>query len=292
MIEGRITKGIGGLYFVSTSEGVFECSVRGVFRKEKIVPTVGDYVAIQKDLLKENKASIVKIHKRKNELIRPKVNNVDQVIIVFSSTKPKINLDLLDKFIILSEEKNLEIYICINKMDLIDTDTIEVIEDVYRAIGYKIIYCDIKNEDSIKNIKQCLNNKISVFAGSSGVGKSSIINLLIPSAKMETDVLSKKIDRGKHTTRHAQLLELNQCSFILDTPGFSSIDLNYIGYRELKHLFKEFRHLNDKCKYSDCNHLEEPGCCVKEQIGSSINEDRYNRYKKIYLELKSKKVQF
>jgi ribosome biogenesis GTPase / thiamine phosphate phosphatase len=284
MINGRITKGVGGLYFVASEQGVFKCSARGIFRNRKIIPIIGDYVVIEQDTLKQDEASIVEIKKRRNELVRPKVSNVDQVIIVVAAINPTLNYDLLDKFIIMSEVQRLEIIICVSKMDLTEHKSISIMEDIYRKTGYKIIYCN-SNDDSINQLSLIVQNKVSVFAGVSGVGKSTIVNKLIPSAKMQTGELSIKIKRGKNTTRHTELLQLNNNSFILDTPGFSSIDLSNINSCDLKYLFKEFDSLNDTCKYSDCNHINEPNCNVKNQIGISIHETRYNRYKIIYSQI-------
>lgn len=288
MVAGRITKGIGGIYFVSTDEGVFKCKIRGVFKNRNIVPIVGDFVIIEKENFSVDTGIIVHIEDRYNELIRPKVSNVNQGIIVFSSLNPDINYDLLDKFIIYLESKEINVIICINKIDLINYNSIKSMEEIYKKIGYEVFYCSIFNEDSISKFKVILENKVSVFAGVSGVGKSSLINSIIPKANAITGKISEKNKKGKHTTRHSELLTINSTSFILDTPGFSTISLEDIPPENLKYLFIEFRKFNDLCKFSNCNHINEPNCAVRDNINVCIFMERYSRYKNIFLELSNK----
>lgn len=280
MLDGRIIKGIGGLYSVDTKEGLFKCSIRGIFRKRKITPTIGDYVEISIEDEKENTGNIEVIKDRKNILIRPRVSNIDLVIIVFAAKNPTTNLDLLDRFIILAEEQNLDILICINKTDLTDYKDIEYLKELYENIGYDVLFTNTTENTNINILYEYIKNKVSVFAGPSGVGKSSIINLIIPESnkKMEIGELSLKIQRGKHTTRHAELIEVYENTYIVDSPGFTSITLDHIDIKKLQNYFIEFDKYKEKCKYSNCIHANEPDCEVKAQVGISIDEKRYQRY--------------
>ena len=281
MLKGRIIKGVGGLYFVDTNEGVFKCNARGIFRKDNIKPAVGDFVFISEipslDDVPEKTGVIEEIIPRSNMLKRPWVANVQQAIIVFSIVSPSINLDLLDRIIVLAEEQGLEIVICLNKADLSPEAEMLKIRELYENVGYRVIYVSAKSGIGIAEVEEVLNGKTSVFAGPSGVGKSSITNCLIPSAQMEVGEISGKISRGKHTTRHAELLQVGQLSYIVDSPGFSNISFEHIKRNELKLYFKEFGD-NDKCRFHDCLHLNEPECFVKAQIGKDIAPVRYDRY--------------
>ncbi len=281
-MEGRIIKGVGGLYFVAANNNIFECTIRGIFRKRKIVPTIGDFVKISKT---GSKYCIDEIFERKNLLIRPSIANVDQAVIVFSVKSPNLNMDLLDRFLILAEEQNLEVIICINKKDLSSEDELSKIISLYENVGYNIFCTDTFSGNGIEKLKQRLSQKVTVFAGPSGVGKSSIANCIMLNNVMETGEISQKIGRGKHTTRHVELLNISENSYLADTPGFSSLSLSHISKEKLPYLFKEFKELSGKCKFSDCKHLNEPNCAVKEQIGKHICVLRYERYVGISEEL-------
>ena len=287
MLKGKIVKGIGGFYYIYTKKGIYECKARGIFRKENIKPIVGDNVEISIIDEKNKKGIIDIIEKRKSMLIRPLVSNVEQVVIVFSSVSPNINLDLLDKFIVLVEKQNLDILICINKIDLDNKKNYEKVKSIYENIGYKVIFLSAKMNFGIDILKKELENKISVFAGPSGVGKSSIINSLCPKFNLKTGEISLKIERGKHTTRHAELMNINENSYIVDSPGFTSLFLSNIEAEELQYYFKEFEPFLNTCKYNTCVHISEPNCSIKEQLGKMINLDRYKRYINIYNELKN-----
>ena len=281
MLKGRITKGVGGLYFVDTSSGVFKCNARGIFRKDNIKPAVGDFVLISEipslDDASEKTGIIEEITPRSNMLKRPWVANVQQALIVFSVVSPSINLDLLDRIIVLAEEQGLEIVVCLNKADLCPEEEMLKIRALYEKVGYKVIAVSAISGTGIAELEEVLNGKTSVFAGPSGVGKSSMTNCLIPSAQMEVGEISEKISRGKHTTRHAELLQVAQDSYVVDSPGFSNVSFEHIKRDELKLYFKEFGD-NDKCRFHDCLHLNEPGCFVKEQVGKDIAKIRYDRY--------------
>ncbi len=283
---GIITKGVGGLYSVHTDEGSFECKARGIFRKDNIKPCIGDKVKIS--FQEDNSCMIEEIFERTTEMIRPKVSNINQVIIVFSIKNPKINLDLLDRFIILAEEVGLNVVICINKIDIDDED-VKDIKSIYTNIGYKVILVSALEYKGIDEVKKVIDNNITVFAGPSGVGKSSIINKVLGKEFMETGEISKKIKRGKHTTRHSELIVVDDETYILDSPGFTSLSLEHINSIDLKNFFKEFKEFTSECEFLDCNHDKERKCGVKNHINNGINQQRYNRYLFFYNELKGGK---
>ncbi len=286
MLNGTIIKGIGGFYYIDTENGVYECRARGIFRKEKLKPTVGDFVKISVLDEKNKKGSLDVIEPRKNMLIRPRVSNVEQAIIVFAAVSPDINIDLLDRFLILVAEQKLDVLICINKIDL-DTDKkYEDIKNIYEKSGYKVICLSAEKSIGIDELKSALKNKISVFAGPSGVGKSSLINSIAPNLQLKTGEISAKIERGKHTTRHAELMQIEEHSYIVDSPGFTSLFLEHIPAEELQYYFREFEPYLSSCRYTGCSHIHEPECAVKEQVGENIQTERYERYVNLYNELR------
>lgn len=284
MLDGTIIKGIGGFYYIDTKDGIFECRARGKFRKEKVTPTVGDYVQISVLDEKNKKGSLDVIKPRRNQLIRPRVANVDQALIIFAAVSPNLNPDLLDRFLILAEEQKLEITICINKIDLDIEKNYEKYVKLYSQAGYRVIPLSAEGKINIDKLKECIEGKISVVAGPSGAGKSSLINCLNPDFKLMTGEISRKIERGKHTTRHAELMEICDRSFVVDSPGFTSLYLNNINPDELKNYFPEFRKYAS-CRFSSCRHINEPDCGVKEQVGENISTARYERYKALYEEI-------
>lgn len=289
MINGRIIKGIGGLYIIDTKQGEYSCKVRGIFRKTKINPTVGDFVDI--DILSEadKEGVISNIYERNNELLRPRVSNVDQSILVFCTKKPVINFDLLDRLIILSEEQNLEIVICINKIDISNIEDYENIKLEYQRIGYKVLCTSTKTNIGIDELISLLDNKVSVFSGQSGVGKSSLVNSIKPCSNMETGILSIKNNMGKHTTRHAQLIKAYERSYIVDSPGFTSLSFQHISPDNLANFFKEFKPFINHCKFNDCKHINEPLCSVKSHVNTQhITKKRYDRYVSLFNELSTK----
>lgn len=286
MLQGRIIKGVGGLYFIDTDKGIIECSARGIFRKSKITPTVGDYVKIS--LLEDNKGIIEEILERKNILIRPRVANIDCAVITFSIISPNINIDLLDRFLVLAESQNIEnIIICINKCDLASDEDINLIKNLYSHI-YKIAFTSTLNNTGIEDLKKLMDKKVTVFAGPSGVGKSSLINAILPNASLKTGDISKKIERGKHTTRQVELLEAWEHTYIVDSPGFTSLSMEFIE-DNLDYYFKDFREFLGNCKFYDCKHIHEPNCAIKEQIGQAIPKERYERYVRLLNEILERK---
>lgn len=287
---GIIVKGIGGFYYVKTPDGLYECKARGIFRKNNSIPLPGDKVEVSVIDDKKKLGSLDRILERSSELVRPAVANVNQVAIVISVKSPSPDFVLLDKLIISAEQKNLNIAICINKIDLDLNKEHEKIVKMYENTHYKIILLSTVLGIGFEDLKDTLAGKMTVFSGQSGVGKSTILNRVVNSWAMKTGNISEKIERGKHTTRHAEIFELEYGGYIVDTPGFSSFELSDIKYNELELYFPEFEdHLN-KCKFTHCSHINEPFCSIKEAVSSGlVNSERYKRYTELFLLLKQNK---
>lgn len=293
MLNGRIMKGIGGFYYVDTEEGLYECRARGIFRKNKETPLVGDRVQISV-VDEENKIGVVEsIYKRDSELIRPPIANVEKALIVFSVKNPAPHLSLLDRFIVLAERENLEIIIILTKVDLDEENLTEKIKEIYELTGYKVIPVSSKTKENIDKVKEELKNSVVVFAGPSGVGKSSLLNEIDPEFKLQTGEVSEKIKRGKHTTRHAELFKLECGGIVADTPGFSSLTLDDINESELKEYFIEFDEI-DGCRFGNkCIHENEPSCGVKEAVeAGDISKVRYDSYIQLLNEIRQGKRRY
>jgi ribosome biogenesis GTPase / thiamine phosphate phosphatase len=287
---GIILKGIGGFYYVKTQNTVYECKAKGIFRREDQIPLPGDEVNISIIDEVRAKGNIDKILPRRSHLIRPHVANINQIFIVISAKSPVPDLMLLDKLLITAEIKNIDVVICINKIDLDENQEYKSIESTYSKAGYKILKISSKLEYGFDHLKDLLKNKITVFSGQSGVGKSTILNRIMKSMVMKTGDVSQKIERGKHTTRHAELIELEEGGFVLDTPGFSSFELSDIPFGQLEIYYPEFENLLNKCKFTGCGHVSEPDCVIKEALKSGVVDDgRYNRFITIYNFLKLQK---
>lgn len=293
MLNGQIIKGIGGFYYVDTENGLYECRARGIFRKQKVTPLVGDRVSISVVDEETKKGVVEEIKKRDTELVRPPIANVDKALIVFAIKNPKPNLSLLDRFIVLAEKENLEIVIVLTKADLDDDNTLDELKNIYEISGYKVIPVSNKTKLNIDKIKEELRENIVVFAGPSGVGKSSLLNEIDKNFKLQTGEVSDKIKRGKHTTRHAELLKLECGGMVADTPGFSSLTLDDIGETELKGYFIEFDEFDD-CRFgSRCVHENEPSCAVKEAVeNGEISRKRYKSYIQLLNEIKQGKRRY
>lgn len=285
-MKGKIIKGIAGFYYVSEGKNIYSCKAKGIFRNRGIKPLVGDNVEF--DIISENdkEGNIIEILPRTNQIIRPAVANIDQVLLVQSVKKPKPQLLMLDKYLISMSFQKIPVSIVWNKIDLLedlDKEYIESIFTAYKMAGYEMIEVSTVNNEGVSKLRQVLNKKTTVFAGPSGVGKSSIINMLVPKAFMETGSISKRIERGKHTTRHSQLFLVEENSFICDTPGFTSMDIEKIDKNDLRLYYPEFSKFEGKCRFNGCVHVAEPDCAVKCEEVSKI---RYNNYIKLYEELK------
>ncbi|QEK12001.1 ribosome small subunit-dependent GTPase A [Crassaminicella thermophila] len=288
MIDGIITKGIGGFYYVKTDEVIYECRARGKFRKEQITPLVGDKVKITIDS-STKQGVIEEIIKRDTEFIRPPVANVNQAIIVFAVKKPDPNLVLLDRFLVMAENEDVDVVVCFNKIDLDEKYLLEL-KKIYTCAGYPVVSTSVKNKIGIDTFKDILRDKITVFAGPSGVGKSSLLNETQPNLALKTGEISEKNKRGKHTTRHVELLELDFGGWVLDTPGFSSLNLDFIEEDQLQFLFREFVPYIGSCKFSGCKHLNEPKCAIKEAVlHNTINKSRYESYIQLLKEINQKR---
>ena len=290
-MQGKIIKGIAGFYYVHVVEtGLYECKAKGVFRKEKIKPLVGDFVEI--DILDEaeKKGNIVEILERKNELIRPAVANIDQALVVFAVTKPKPHFNLLDRFLIMMESKEIPVILCFNKKDIATEPEIQELKEIYGTCGYQMVFTSALEEENVDEVKALLHGKTTAIAGPSGVGKSSLINIFQPDANMETGSISEKIERGKHTTRHSELIWIEDNTYIMDTPGFSSLYTNAFEKEELKYYFREFTAFEGQCKFIGCDHIHEPSCAIKQALeDGKIHPVRYKNYLEMYQELKDKR---
>lgn len=288
---GRIIRGIAGFYYVSSENGdVYECRAKGIFRNINVKPLIGDYASF--DIIdEENRAgNITDVMERKNVLIRPAAANIDQAVIVFSIKEPDMNLNLLDRFLILMSKQDIGTVICFNKTDKADDGELEALYDTYKASGCKVLFMNAQRHEGIEGMKELLDNKTSILAGPSGVGKSTILNLMQPKAFMETGSISMKIKRGKHTTRHTELIYVSKNTYLLDTPGFSSLSIADIDKDDLKYYIAEFYEHEGKCRYRGCTHISEPECSVKEAVnGKMISKIRYENYIQIYNEIKAEK---
>lgn len=289
-MTGKIIKGIAGFYYVHTEAGVFECKAKGVFRKEKRKPLVGDNVEIEiinEDALLGN---IIEIFPRSNSLIRPASANIDQALVIFSIIKPNPNYNLLDRFLITMEKQQIPTVICFNKKDIASPEEQEELRMAYCNSGCEILFVSGKENQGLSRLRDVLRGKTTVVAGPSGVGKSTIVNAITPEANMQTGEISRKIERGKHTTRHAELFAVEKDTYIMDTPGFTSLSVDEMEKEELKEYYPEFAEYEPFCKFGGCVHISEPVCGVKDALEEGkISQIRYQNYKLIYEELKAKK---
>ena len=269
-MEGRIIKNISNDYVVKVDNELYTCKPRGKFRISNLTPLVGDIVEID-----NNNNYIIDIKKRKNSLIRPSVSNIDKAIIV-TSVKPKLDTNLLDKLLVLTMYNNIEPVICFTKLDLLNLEELKEINSIinyYESIGY----VTVKNTE-IDKIKSILKNNLSVFVGQSGAGKSSLLNKLDSKLELKTNEISKALGRGKHTTRHVELFEVCE-GLVVDTPGFSSLDLSSLSNIDIRDNMREMFDNLDKCKYRDCMHYKEDGCYVKSLVNNNvIMKSRYDNY--------------
>lgn len=290
-MTGKIIKGIGGFYYVvCENEITYECKAKGIFRNRNIKPLVGDNVEIEILDDRNNLGNIIDILPRFNWLNRPAVANVDQTVILFAVSAPEPNFNLLDRFLISMEQHDIPTIICFNKVDLEGFQLNEEACRSYTKSGYEVLFISAESGYGMEALSAVIRGKTTVFAGPSGVGKSSTLNALFPEANVKTGELSEKIQRGKHTTRHSELMFVEKDTYIMDTPGFSSLYTEGIEAVDLKEYFPELAAFTGKCRFHMCNHISEPGCLVKDAVSNgTISPIRYNNYVMIYKELKEKR---
>lgn len=290
-MQGKIIKGIAGFYYVQAKDsGIYECKAKGIFRKDRIKPLVGDNVEMTVLDQQAFLGNIEEILPRKNALIRPAVANIDQALVIFAAAKPKPNLNLLDRFLVAMEKQSVSTVICFNKKDLCQDAGLEDLAKNYEKSGCTVLFSSAACEEGIESLRDVLKGKTTAVAGPSGVGKSSLVNLLAPQAGMETGEISRKIDRGCHTTRHSELFCMDEDTFIFDTPGFSSLAVWDMEKEELKDYFPEFDPYAGQCRFLGCTHTHEPGCVVKNAVKDGvISRGRYENYLEMYQELKEKR---
>lgn len=286
-MRGKIVKGIAGFYYAwCEDERLYECKAKGGFRKAGVKPLVGDNVRMR--VLDQHKClgNIEEVLPRTNALIRPAVANVDQAMVVFSMANPVPNLNLLDRFLLMMEWQGVETVICFSKQDIVSTEDEQKYKQIYAKCSNRVLTISNTEKNGIEEVRKCLCGKTTVLAGPSGVGKSSLVNLIYPEAQSQTGEISEKIQRGKHTTRHSELFYLGNQTFLFDTPGFSSLRPPDVTKEQLHQYFTEFLPYEGQCKYLGCSHIHEPGCVVQEALANGeICKSRYENYVQIYEEL-------
>lgn len=286
-MHGKIIRGIAGFYYVHVSKiGILECKAKGAFRNNKIKPLVGDNVDVE--ILDKEKmlGNISDILDRKNSIIRPSVANVDQAVVIFAASFPKPNLNLLDRFLLMMQTQKVPTAICFNKSDDIGTEELEAYAAHYANTDCEVFCTSTVTGDGVKEFREHIIGKTTVLAGPSGVGKSSLMNVLFPEADMEIGAISEKIKRGKHTTRHSELFSLGDDTYVMDTPGFTSLRLPELEKEEIKDYYPEFDEYIGECRFQGCVHISEPDCAVKKAVEEKkISDIRYENYKKFYDEI-------
>lgn len=293
MALGQIRKALSGYYYVYQDGELIQCRGRGVFRNRGESPLVGDIVDYTKE--GESDGVIMKLHPRKNELVRPPIANIDQALLVFSVKEPDFNTILLDRFLVVLESFQVEPIICLTKIDLLTDEERTTLQDYinqYKAIGYEIVETFKDDKTLMDRLQPILEGKTSVLAGQSGVGKSTLLNTLLPNLNLQTGVISQSLGRGKHTTRYVELIEVGG-GLLADTPGFSSFDFDTIEKEELTSCFPEFERLSEGCKFRGCLHIKEPKCAVKDALETGeVQSYRYEHYQQFLQEILDRKPRY
>ena len=286
-IAGRIIKGIGGFYYVRDGAGrVFECRAKGIFRNKKLKPLVGDQVMIDVIDFDRRTGNLTEILPRHAQLIRPASANVDQALVIFAARDPDPNYILLDKFLITMNQLELPVVLCFNKKDRISSEEQERLYRIYHN-ACNLYFISVLQEEGLSGLRERIHGKTSVLAGPSGAGKSSFLNYFCPDSQAETGAVSEKIGRGRHTTRHAELFYVEENTWLMDTPGFSSMELMGIDYKELRYYYPEFDAHEGHCRFQGCVHVSEPDCSVKAAVhAGEIAKERYDSYCYLYEELR------
>ena len=308
-MRGRIIRGIAGFYYVSPdpapgrrtgeaaaqaeipqrSGAMYECRAKGIFRKDGTKPLPGDYVEFDITSGEDREGSIRKILPRRSALIRPAVANVDQALVIMAAASPRPNLNLMDRFLVTMEQQGVSCSICFNKKDLADEAVCRQLSDSYRSTGYPVVFTSVVTGEGLPELRKLLDGRTTAVAGPSGVGKSSLINTLQDGVSMQTGEISR-IERGRHTTRHSELIRVRPGTWIVDTPGFSSIELYGMEKEELGRFFPEFAKWEPECRFTGCAHISEPDCGVKGALArGEISESRYENYLQLYAELKDRR---
>ena len=295
-MKGKIIKGIAGFYYVHagdalhSADGIYECKAKGVFRKDHRKPLVGDDVEMEVIDEAQKKGNITELLPRHSELIRPAVANVDQALVIFAICKPQPNFNLLDRFLIMMQQQDIPCIICFNKQDIDAEGKKEDYCSIYEQAGFQTITVSAREKEGIDRLKDLLRGMTTTVAGPSGVGKSSLVNCLQSGIVMETGSISEKIERGKHTTRHSELISIAPDTYILDTPGFSSLGLFGLEKEQLAGYYPEFVPFEKYCRFGGCSHISEPVCGVKDAVAEGeISRTRYENYCLLYEELKSQR---
>lgn len=304
MLEGMIVKALSGYYYVKPNDGgeAVQCRARGLFKKQGVTPLVGDRVLFERPNDATSDGTVTNVLPRTSELIRPPIANADTALLVFAVAEPALGLQLLDKFLVHAELAGLQPVICLSKADLLDgegdaaaalRERIHSIIGMYESIGYQVFVTSARQQKDIDKLRSALDGKVTVFAGQSGVGKSSLMNRLVPGLTLETNEISQKLGRGKHTTRHVELFSLGERGLVADTPGFSQLDFPEIEPEQLSGAFPEMAELSAECKFRGCLHRSEPGCRVREAAEAGrIPASRYEHYDLFLTEIKDRKRRY
>lgn len=290
-MQGKILKAISGFYYVHVvGSGIYECKAKGGFRHQKVKPLVGDFVEIAVVDGEKKTGNVERVLPRKNELLRPAVANIDMALVIFAAASPQPNLNLLDRFLIFMLSQQIPATVCFNKMELLEQEKRRQLAEIYEGCGYPVLFLSVKLQQGIDALRLALHGKTVAACGPSGVGKSSLINLLQPEASMETGEISRKIARGKQTTRHTQLIHIEGNTYIMDTPGFSSLFLPEMEKEDLKQYYPEFAAYEPGCRFQGCSHVSEPDCGVKRALEEGkVHPVRYENYCQLYEELKGRR---